>query len=1020
MSSYLLPDGTIPVLLSSDHPDLLRREATALLGYLREHPGVQPGAVADMLFRTRTPRRHRALAMVGDRAELLAALESVAAGDPHPSVIASDGAAKPRRIGYVFPGQGSQRPGMGRMLYQHSEAFRTAVDECQAVFDELFGISPRAYILAEEEVDDDVKIVQPALFMQMIGLAAMWRAAGVDPAATVGHSQGEISAAVVSGLMSLADGVRVVTLRANLVDSLGLEGYSMAVVGVDRDECEALLARYSGWAELSVVNSAHVLAISGDRSAILHVVETLTARGTFAKEIRVAYPAHTSFVSKFRDEFCTSLTGKLDSPDFAATSVTCFGATLGAPITPDLPVGDYWYWNLRNRVRFDQAVAEATAEVDTFVEIADHPALLLAMQETLSTVPDGLTRGFQTLGTSRRTATDLREFTRSLATVAVNDANYTWGALRAGPIVKRPPLLDFPNTQWNSKPMWAPFEYVTDPAAEAEFTATPLRAREEWVRLERRRQVPPRTLKLIDSSGENAELIAAIGDGAGRFGAKIVSDGDATAFDTAVVFLPADGDLAASFAEFATTAWLPALDGVQNVWLVTAGGEAVVPGDEPDLFHAAAQAGFRCLALEHLGVSFRHVDLLAAAALPDAAKAVLSAVHTADEPEIAFRGDGVYAKRLTADPVETSTEPVTAREIVIIGGTGKIGLDCCEHFARTGAARITLVSRSGGNDEAAERIRRIARDTSAEIVVRTADITDTGSLEALATAHGAHPIDLLIHAAVDYTAAAATPTPEAVAAAVAAKVGALDDLLGILPLASDARILLCSSLSATIGGRGHLLYAAVNRMLDVAATRRRAAGVACSSVQWGLWREVGADHADALAAISATGLFPMNATAAIEAGFHAPAGNHLVVAADWSRIAELFGVYGFAPLFTELEEIPAPVMATPRAAGGSSATAAAATVDTPAAPAEASTPAEPAQSDNGTTAERVRFALRTVMGLGAGEAIDGSTPLVALGLDSLQALDLRKRIAVDLKRDLPVTAILGGASFDEVVALLGT
>ncbi|NEW30005.1 nocobactin polyketide synthase NbtC [Nocardia cyriacigeorgica] len=1019
MSSHRLPDGTIPVLLSSDTDESLRREAAAILDYVDARPALTPDQVAAQLLRTRVPRRRRALAMVTDRDQLLAALRAVAAGEPHPAVVTSGAPARPRKIAYVFPGQGSQRPGMGRMFYEHSPVFRAAVDECEAVFQELFGISPLTYLLDGGDAVDEVTIVQPALFMQMIGLAAIWRAVGVEPAATVGHSQGEIAAAVVSGVISLADGVRVVTLRAQLVEELCPEGgtdgqYSMAVLGVDRDECEALIARSSAWAELSVVNSAHVLAISGEREAVVNMVQTLNDEGTFAKEIRVAYPAHTSYVSKFRSEFCDGMADKLDRPTFQETSIDCIGATLGAPITPDLPVGDYWFWNLRNRVRFDLAIIDAAERgIDTFIEIADHPALMIAIMENLSQVPGD--REFQPIGTSRRSAEDLAEFTRNLAAIAVGDLDFDWDGLRIAGANERPPLplLDFPNTEMNSKPMWAPFDY---PEPETEPAAVPTRLVEQWVRLEKRTLVPPRTLTLIDPTGRCGELAEAVRAGAARQGAKIV-DAPA-AFDTAVVLLPPPPDgttesAVAELAAFANLGWLPELDGVADIWLVTRGGEAVTGDEQPDLFQAAAQAGFRCLAPEHLGVRFRHVDLAPGADAAASAKALLGAVHTAGEPELAIREGGVYGKRLTVDE-GTALDPGTPREIVIAGGTGKLGLDICERFARAGAGRITLISRSGGNAEARARIAELRALGGTDIVVRTGDVTDADSVRALAADHGAAPVDLLVHATVDYGAAAAELTPETVRAAAAAKLGALDNLVRALPLAEDGRVLLCSSLSATIGGRGHLLYAAVNRMLDAAAARLRAEGIACSSVQWGLWREVGADQADALAQISGTGLYPMDVDASIAAGFTEAAANALVVAADWGRVATLFEVFGFGPLFDQVRELAPPVLPEARKTARPAAEPA---VETRVAVAEPAPEAAPASG--GDTAERVRFALRSVMGMDATETIDGSTPLVALGLDSLQALDLRKRIESDLQRDVPVTAILGGASLDEVVSLLG-
>ncbi|AYF77017.1 SDR family NAD(P)-dependent oxidoreductase [Nocardia yunnanensis] len=1053
MPDYRLPDGSTPIPLSADTPDALAREAAALAAYLEQRPGVSPDEVADMLIRTRGARRHRMVAMVGDHAQLVEALRAVAAGRPHPAVVRADGAAAARRIAYVFPGQGSQRPGMGLLYYRNSPVFRATVDECDAVFRELHGISPLAYLLHEAgEVDEGVAIVQPALFMQMLGLAAMWRAVGVEPDVTVGHSQGEIAAAVVSGVISLADGVRVVTLRANLVASLERANdwtgqWAMAVLGVDRDECEALLARNSGWAELAVVNSAHVLAVSGERPAVAELVATLTAQGKFAKEIRVEYPAHTSFVSTFRADLEGTLRDTLDHPEFLPTAIDCLGATLGEAVTPDLPVAEYWYWNLRNRVRFDLAVAAAAArDVDLFVEIADHPALLLAMQETLSGIAPP--RPFHTIGTSRRSARDLREFTRNLAQIAVHHADFTWSALRADDTI-RLPLLDFPNTQTNPKKLWAPFDYArqaTDPETPAgsgqvrisapasaatdrePIHAVPQRLREQWIRLEKRKLVPPRTLAILDHTGAATELAAAITQAAARHGASVAAAASDPACDTAVILLPAPtggaeesapaclpADLAARVARAAAFVgdrdWLPDLSGIRDVWLATTGGEPVLEGEAPDLVHAAAQAAFRCLASEHPGIAFRHVDLAAGQALPAAAKAVISAVHTAGEPELAARDGKLYAKRLVLDAAESSTvDPASEvadvpfgaeqlAQVVIVGGTGQLGLDLCAEFARRGAGRITLVSRSGGSGEAAARLRSIA-ESGVAVQVERCDVTDESAVRALAAVLPA-PVTLLVHAAVDYAAAAAEPSPETVATAAESKVLAFDRLVRLLPLAPDARVLACSSLSAVIGGRGHAVYAAVNRMLDVAAMRLRANGIAAAAIQWGLWRSVGVDHDEALARISGTGLLPMDPVAAITGGFTAP-GNRLVVAAEWPTLRSLFALFGLDPLFAELpDEPPAAIVAAGAPVTAHAAPESAVAMPTP------------------DVAEQVRDALRFVMGMEPDETIDGSMPLVALGLDSLQALDLRKRIESDLRRDLPVTAILGGASLDDVVSLLG-
>src|SRR5262249_1976448 len=143
------------------------------------------------------------------------------------------------------------------------------------------------------------------------------------------------------------------------------------------------------------------------------VVAEVSAAGNFAKEIRVAYPAHTSVVSRFRADLTGALGDTLDSPVFQDTDIACIGATLGEPVTSDLPLTHYWYWNLRNPVRCARAVPPAGATgADLFLEIAEHPPLLLALQETLS--GPAVAGDAQVIGTSRRTAADLGEFARAV------------------------------------------------------------------------------------------------------------------------------------------------------------------------------------------------------------------------------------------------------------------------------------------------------------------------------------------------------------------------------------------------------------------------------------------------------------------------------------------------------------------------------------------------------------------------------------------------------------------------------
>lgn len=1020
-ATYLLPDGAIPVLVSSDNPDLVSREAAAVLTYVADHPGVAPHQIADMLFRTRIARKHRALAMVTDRDGLISALRAIIAGSEHPSVVRTQCAAAPRRLAYVFPGQGGQRPGMGRLFYQTVPAFRAEVNRCAEAFQAQLGTSPLNYLLDEGlSVDDAAITLQPALFTQMAGLAAMWRSVGVAPNATIGHSQGEIAAAYVSGAITLADAVSIIGVRARAADGFAAGDYAMAVIAADRDACEDALARCSGWAQLSVINSPNLAGISGDRETVQAIVDTFSRRDTFARVIEVRFPAHTSAISALGDDFCAAIRRELRNPKFLDTDIDCLGATLGGPITQDLPLDQYWFWNLRNTVRFDKAIAAAvTRGIDTFVELAVHPSLQLAIEENLAAVSDdGDDRDPIVVGTCNRAATDLGDFTRNLAHAAVHDLTYPWDRLcveRDGPVAL--PLPDFPNTVMNETKLWLPYDEASSRRAAQTSTAatTPGPARnltaptatprllvENWVRLSQRSLVPPRSIGLVDHTGACAALAAGLCAAAADLGAtaRVIDDRNSSAttgLDTLVVLLPRsakldDGAAAAAVAAFfSDRTWWPGIsEAITDCWLVTVGGEAVVADDpSPDPVHAAAISGFRSIGCEHPGVCFRYLDLPAESPFPDAPSTVLSALHTGQESAVALRDGVLYAKRIVESDASVADSSLTApQHVLIIGGTGNLGLDFCEYLAHRGARRITLVSRSGETAAVANRLQQIRSATSARIEVAACDVGDPAAVVRLAKAAHDAPADLIVHAAVQYSGMElADITAEKAQQALCAKVVGISTILETFPRTADCRILLCSSVAATVGGRGLIVYAASNRMLDAMAHRLRSKGLDCVSVQWGQWHLASAAADTGMAKLAFTGLLPMSASEALALGMGRLRGNAIVAAFDAERATSVLQACGHGTLLSQLT--------SPVTVGNS------------------------AQDATATGAiRRLLSLLAGAIGVDDVEEIDTAVPMVALGLDSLQALELRRRVRAEFDHELEVSDLLGGASIDDVLAML--
>ncbi|WP_374343866.1 type I polyketide synthase, partial [Streptomyces sp. 8ZJF_21] len=216
--------GVVPWVLSAKSAAGLRAQAERLLTHVTARPGLSPADVGHSLATTRGRFDHRALVLGGDRDELIDALGALASGGDSPRVVRGEGvAATDTRPVFVFPGQGSQWVGMAVGLLDSSPVFAGRIAECEAALSGFVDWSLTGVLRGAGPGLERVDVVQPVLWAVMVSLAEVWRSCGVVPAAVVGHSQGEIAAAVVAGGLSLEDGARVVALRSQAI-ARGLAG----------------------------------------------------------------------------------------------------------------------------------------------------------------------------------------------------------------------------------------------------------------------------------------------------------------------------------------------------------------------------------------------------------------------------------------------------------------------------------------------------------------------------------------------------------------------------------------------------------------------------------------------------------------------------------------------------------------------------------------------------------------------------------------------------------------------------
>ena len=417
--------GPVAWLVSGRRADGLRAQASRLAAHLSARPDLTPVDVAWSLATTRPALEHRAVVLGNDRDELVTSVSSLATSTPSASVVTGAAEAS-RRVVLVFPGQGSQWIGMGRELAASSPVFAARLAECgQALApyvewsldDVLAGVTGAAGL-------DRVDVVQPVLWAVMVSLAQWWQAGGVKPDAVVGHSQGEIAAAVVAGILSLEDAAKVVALRSRALTALSGAG-GMLSVAAPLDTVAARLAPHGGQLSVAAVNGPGATVVSGEPAALAALAAEFEGAGLRTRLLPVDYASHGPHVDAIRDEVLDRLDGIAPGPARLPMISAMTGEYLAGP---EVDAG-YWYASLRATVRFSRAVEIlGRAEYGAFIEVSPHPVLTTAITETLEADarPDPLVAG-----TLRRDDGGPARALASLAEVWARGVSVDWSAVLA-------------------------------------------------------------------------------------------------------------------------------------------------------------------------------------------------------------------------------------------------------------------------------------------------------------------------------------------------------------------------------------------------------------------------------------------------------------------------------------------------------------------------------------------------------------------------------------------------------------
>ncbi|WP_220450130.1 type I polyketide synthase [Kitasatospora xanthocidica] len=999
-------EGLPAWVVSGQSAAALAGQAGRLREHVTERPELSVGDVAWSLATTRSALEHRAVVLGPDRDGLAAGLTAVAAGQPAPGVVTgSVDAAGVGRTVFVFPGQGSQWVGMGRELAESSPVFAARLAECAEA------LAPYVDwqlddVLAGLHGFEAADVVQPALWAVMVSLAAVWEAAGVAPDAVVGHSQGEIAAAAVAGILSLDDAAKVVALRSKTLKALagrgGMLSIAEPVAGV-----RARIAPYGSRLSVAAVNGPSATVVSGDADALRELADSC-GDSPRARMIPVDYASHSAHVDELREEILSVLQGITPTEARIPMVSALTGAWLSGPELDPA----YWYASLRETVEFERAVRIlAESGHGAFVEVSPHAVLTGAVGDVVEDV-----EGSAVVGTLRREEGGAGRLLTSLAEAYVRGLPVDWAALLGGGTV-----VDLPTYAFQRRRYWLG-AVASVQAAGPDTSVDDWRYRIVWQAADAKRAATPSGTWLLVGDGPDREAVA---NALTAHGASVVAVAGPEDVDAALAEGVA-GVVSLLALDETPLAEHPSVPGglagtvdlvrvlvetgvTAPLWVLTRGAVAVGAGEVTTSPVQAQVWGLgRAVGLEHADWWGGLVDLPPVLDAEAAARLV-GVFADGREDQVAVRPSGVFLRRLVrAEARRVESADWSPRGTVLLtGGTGSIGVCIGPWLAEHGAPRVVLTSRSGPSAPGVAALAAAVANGGSAVEVVSCDLADRGQATGLVAwieASGPGLSTVLHSANAPYLARVEDTSREGLVAALGAKAAGavhLDEATAGLGL---DEFVLFSSISATWGSNDHGAYAAGNAFLDALAEDRRARSLPGTSIAWGVWNTRDWDAVDAVMdqapgrvtpqRLLRQGMNFLDTQRALTALGEILADDETFIAladVEWQK---------FAPVFTAAR--PRPLLDTiPEARAETAAATAADERGEFASRLAGLSAAERRRS----VVELVRSHAAAVLGHDSADEIVATRAFRELGFDSLTAVELRNRLNTACGLRLPSTVV---------------
>jgi len=1023
----------VPLVVAGTTASALSAQATRLA----RHAETADASLKDLglsLAVNRSAFVHRSTILASSVAEAIEALDAMVVGlESETTVI---GSAKERKTAVIFSGQGTQRLGMGRELADRFPAFDKELNTICALLDPLLSQPLKEVMWGDDELRlAQTSFAQPALFAYQVALYRFLEQLGLAPGAVAGHSVGEIAAAHVAGSLDLSTACSLVAIRGNLMQEISTDGAMVSIQASESDVKNSLPLDKNN-VVIAAVNGPLSTVISGERDAVNEINAAWQTRGVKTTELRVSHAFHSPLMNPMLDNMASAIAGL----EFQSPAVPFYSTLAGTRV--DQFDTSYWVNQVTDTVRFVDVVEAIEAEGhNLFLEIGPQATL----GPLISADTDN--PAVEVVSSSCGDHGEVDAIHLAIAKLHCAGAEIDWSPVFAGTGARR---IDLPTYAFQRERYWlAGPESMVGSAAGNDVVGA-LFDNEDLG-------------SLADTLGVNGDTVSALGKvapairrwkqrqqstrqvDAWRYGVswiRIPNSNSAPVVEgTWLLITPPAGnevecelvrsaltDFGAKYVEIQVdpiepltadlTAALGSVDGVICLLGVAEDTKLNEFGSAPAALIATAEIvkvlaadsfSGRLWCLTKGAVSEGRSALID---LPDLVSeetahslaTVLSGCT--GEDDVVVRANGLFAPRVARLPTVEAHQVLAQQSrldgatVLITGGTGSLGAHVARHLASMGASKLVLASRSGSSAPGVTSLQTSIEHLGASVVFEKCDVSKRQDVEQLLAAHS--EISVVIHAAgVGGSSTAIDIDAVEIAEVFKAKVAGalhLNELCGDL----DAFVFF-SSVAATWGSAGQSAYAASNATLDALAVSRKASGRAATSIAWGPWADGGMASDDEMVAhMRRRGLSPMlpeRAVDALELALGDASACLTVADVDWSRFAPAYNSAKHRPLISDLPEVKEVLSVQPEA--------------------DASTfvdelMALPDSEQSSAVLDLVRINTADVLGHRDPSDLEVDQAFKQLGMDSVNAVELRNRLRAKTGSTLPATLIF---DFSTPVAL---